>query len=92
MRGQSAALDWDEDEIPGPDVSKRETLLLLAKMTSNAYVEPNTDGWYNLTDGWGAVGRLFISYGVVIFVAGAVVPGPTPQHAPVGREPDDDAF
>jgi len=59
MRGQSAALDWDEDEIPGPDVSKRETLLLLAKMTSNAYVEPNTDGWYNLTDEWDIVRRLF---------------------------------
>jgi len=49
MRGQSGALDWDEDWIPGPDVSKRETLLLLAKMTTNAYVEPNTDGWM---DGW----------------------------------------
>lgn len=65
MRGQSAALDWDEEEIPGPDVSKRETLLLLAKMTSNAYVEPNTDGWYNLTDEWGVVRRLYISYRVV---------------------------
>ena len=66
MRGQSAALDWDEDWIPGPDVSKRETLLLLAKMTSNAYVEPNTDGWYNLTDEWDIVRRLFISYRVAI--------------------------
>ena len=55
MRGQSTTLDWQEDEIPGPDVSKRETLLLLAKMTSNAYIEPNTDGWYNLTDEWGIV-------------------------------------
>jgi len=71
MRGQSAALDWDEDWIPGPDVSKRETLLLLAKMTSNAYVEPNTDGWYNLTDKWDIVRRLFISYRVAIFVADA---------------------
>ncbi|KAH9989434.1 hypothetical protein BJV77DRAFT_963908 [Russula vinacea] len=53
MRGQSTTLHWEEDEIPGPDVSKRETLLLLAKMTSNAYIEPNTDGWYNLTDEWG---------------------------------------
>ncbi|KAH9041620.1 alpha/beta-hydrolase [Lactarius pseudohatsudake] len=53
MRTQTAALDWEEDEIPGPDVSKRETLLLLAKMTSNAYVEPDTGEWYNLTDEWG---------------------------------------
>jgi lipase ATG15 len=57
MGGQSATLHWEEDEIPGPDVSKRETLLLLAKMTSNAYIEPNTDGWYNLTDEWDIVRR-----------------------------------
>jgi putative lipase involved disintegration of autophagic bodies len=56
-RGQSATLHWEEDEIPGPDVSKRETLLLLAKMTSNAYLEPNMDGWYNLTDEWDIVRR-----------------------------------
>jgi lipase ATG15 len=55
MRGQSTALDWEEDDIMGPDVSKRETLLLLAKMTSNAYVEPDTDLWYNLTDEWDIV-------------------------------------
>jgi lipase ATG15 len=58
MRRQSATLDWHEDVIPGPDASKRETLLLLAKMTSNAYVEPNTDGWYNLTDEWDIVRHL----------------------------------
>ena len=61
MRGQSTTLHWEEDEIPGPDVSKRETLLLLAKMTSNAYIEPNTDGWYNLTDEWGIVRSLVFS-------------------------------
>jgi len=55
MRGQSTLLDWEKDDIMGPDVSKRETLLLLAKMTSNAYVEPDTDWWYNLTDEWGIV-------------------------------------
>lgn len=58
MRAQSAALDWEDHEIPGPDISKRETLLLLAKMTSNAYVEPDTDAWYNLTDEWGIVRSL----------------------------------
>jgi hypothetical protein len=55
MRAQTTALDWEDHDIPGPDVSKRETLLLLAKMTSNAYVEPDTDAWYNLTDEWGIV-------------------------------------
>jgi lipase ATG15 len=58
MRAQSAALDWEDHEIPGPDISKRETLLLLAKMTSNAYVEPDADAWYNLTDEWGIVRSL----------------------------------
>ncbi|SRR6266571_2492372 len=58
MRAQTSALDWEDHEIPGPDVSKRETLLLLAKMTSNAYVEPDTGEWYNLTDEWGIVRSL----------------------------------
>jgi putative lipase involved disintegration of autophagic bodies len=26
-------------------------------MTSNAYLEPNMDGWYNLTDEWDIVRR-----------------------------------
>ena len=55
MRGQSALIDWQEDEVPGPDVTRRETLLLLAKMTSNTYFEPHTRGWYNLTDEWNVV-------------------------------------
>ena len=55
MRGQSALLDWQEDEVPGPDVMRRETLLLLAKMTSNTYFEPHNRGWYNLTDEWNVV-------------------------------------
>ena len=60
MRGQSTTLDWKVDDIMGPDVSKRETLLILAKMTSNAYVEPDTDWWYNLTDEWGIVRSHFV--------------------------------
>ncbi|KAI0264366.1 Alpha/Beta hydrolase protein [Gloeopeniophorella convolvens] len=52
MRGQSAMLDWEEEEVPGPDVTRRETLLLLAKMTNDAYYSPGTSGWYNLTEQW----------------------------------------
>jgi len=67
-RGQSAKLDWEEDEVPGPDVTRRETLLLLAKMTSNTYFKPGTNGWYNLTDEWDVVRHvacvtLFVSFG-----------------------------
>jgi putative lipase involved disintegration of autophagic bodies len=55
QRGQSALLNWQEDEVSGPDVMRRETLLLLAKMTSNTYYEPYKRGWYNLTDDWNVV-------------------------------------
>ncbi len=62
MRGQSAALDWEEEDVPGPDVTRRETLLLLAKMTSDAYFVPGASGWYNLTDEWNVVrGPPFLS-------------------------------
>ncbi|VDB85687.1 unnamed protein product [Peniophora sp. CBMAI 1063] len=44
---------WEEDEVPGPDTSSRETLLTLAKMTSNAYYANETDtGWYDLSGNW----------------------------------------
>lgn len=54
-RGQSALFNWQEDEVSGPDVMRRENLLLLAKMTSNTYFEPHERGWYNLTDDWNMV-------------------------------------
>jgi hypothetical protein len=53
--GQTAQLGWDEDEVPGPDVKDRETLILLAKMTNNAYLNPGDAEWYDLGDGWNAV-------------------------------------
>ncbi|CCL99294.1 uncharacterized protein FIBRA_01310 [Fibroporia radiculosa] len=49
---ESVSLDWDEDEIVGPDVERRETLLELAKMTNNAYLEPSESGWYDLDGKW----------------------------------------
>lgn len=58
---ETAALDWDQDEVLAPDVTKRETLLLLAKMTSNSYyAKPGTAGWYALGDDWNVV-SLFIN-------------------------------
>ncbi|KAJ7084601.1 Alpha/Beta hydrolase protein [Mycena belliarum] len=51
---QSPALAWDSVDVAGPDVSKRETLLQLAKMTSNSYYgEPGHKSWYPL-NGWNA--------------------------------------
>ncbi|KAF9267953.1 alpha/beta-hydrolase [Marasmius fiardii PR-910] len=45
----STVLGWEEVEIPGPNVEKRETILTLAKMTNNAYLmEPGDPEWYDL--------------------------------------------
>ena len=59
---ETTALDWDEDEVLAPDVTKRETLLLLAKMTSDAYIpEPGTPGWYDLGERWNVVSSFMFS-------------------------------
>ncbi|QRV86814.1 Lipase (class 3) [Ceratobasidium sp. AG-Ba] len=50
--GQS--LGWDEDDVEGPAVDKRETILVLAKMTNNAYLQPTESGWYDLGGNWTA--------------------------------------
>ena len=53
--GQSTLMDWDEEEIPGPNIESRETLLTLAKMTSNAYLQPDEEEWYPLGENWTTV-------------------------------------
>jgi hypothetical protein len=53
--GQSETLRWEEEEIISPDVESRETLLELAKMTNNAYVELDDPYWYDLGGGWNSV-------------------------------------
>ena len=55
--GSDAAgvLSWEEDVIVAPDVTSRETLLMLAKMTSNAYIYPEETGWYDLDGEWNVV-------------------------------------
>jgi hypothetical protein len=60
--GQSTPLDWDEEEIVGPNVESRETLLVLAKMTNNAYLQPDDKEWYSLGENWTTV-RLHPSFG-----------------------------
>jgi lipase ATG15 len=47
---------WDPTDVLGPNVEDRETLLTLAKMTSNAYTTPTAaaSDWYAL-DGWNKV-------------------------------------
>lgn len=46
------SVPWDEIEVEGPDIRDRETLLTLAKMTNNAYTEPENSDWYDLGPGW----------------------------------------
>ncbi|KAG8680465.1 putative lipase atg15, partial [Ceratobasidium sp. 423] len=47
------APDWKSHEVIGPATDKRETLLALAKMTSNAYFKDHaTVGWYDLGGNW----------------------------------------
>ncbi len=43
---------WYEDEVDGPNVEYRETLLILVKMMYNAYAEPADPDWYDLGDNW----------------------------------------
>lgn len=52
---QSELLQWHDEEVVGPDVENRETLLQLAKMTSNSYFEPVDKEWYDLGPRWNNV-------------------------------------
>ena len=56
---QNDASIWQESDILGPNVTERETLLTLAKMTNNAYNKPTDEEWYDLGSGWNSV-----SYGI----------------------------
>ena len=57
---ENERLDWFPDEIEGPDVEARETLLELAKMTNNAYVEPDDPAWYDLEGRWNVVRAILL--------------------------------
>jgi len=47
---------WDEVEVPGPNVTDRETLRVLATMANNAYYQdPEKKGWYDLGPDWNSV-------------------------------------
>ncbi|KAH7400993.1 Alpha/Beta hydrolase protein [Phaeosphaeria sp. MPI-PUGE-AT-0046c] len=50
---QLAADDWIIDDVPGPNVTDRETVLSFARMASNAYIlEPNTGEWEDVGGGF----------------------------------------
>ena len=56
MKGRAVQLpeeDWTLDEIAGPNVTDRETVLSFARMASDAYIlEPNTGQWEDVGGGF----------------------------------------
>lgn len=56
MTGRAMSLpasDWTIDEISGPNVSDKETVLSFARMAANAYIlEPNTEEWEDVGSGF----------------------------------------
>jgi lipase ATG15 len=54
--GQAVSLtanDWAMDEVSGPNMTDQETVINLATMAANAYVqEPHSSEWENITQGF----------------------------------------
>jgi putative lipase involved disintegration of autophagic bodies len=59
---QSESIEWVQKEVLAPDVTDRETLREMAKMTGNAYAKPGQSNWYNMSMRWNTV-RLVKRYG-----------------------------
>jgi len=49
---QSESIEWVKKEVLAPDVTDRETLREMAKMTGNAYALPGHSNWYNMSMRW----------------------------------------
>ena len=49
---QTEAGLWSSAMTTAPNVEDRETLLTLAKMTSDAYTKPGASDWYDLPSPW----------------------------------------
>jgi len=50
QRDQDTVTAWQRQNMVVPDLSHNETLLALAMMTSNAYVDPTQPSWYDVGD------------------------------------------
>ncbi len=81
---ESVALDWDTIEVEGPDVDDRETLLLLAKMTNNAYLLPDEPGWYPLGEHWNDVSSVTLTHTACLACASHISPRPRPSRLVYG--------
>lgn len=50
---QATQLDWTSDDVLVPDLTDRDTVIMLAYMAANAYVDvPYTGDWTNVTEPW----------------------------------------
>lgn len=53
LQGRAVSLPataWTIDEVPGPNVTDRETVLSFARMAANSYVsEPHTGDWQDVS-------------------------------------------
>ncbi|KIK64390.1 hypothetical protein GYMLUDRAFT_161215 [Collybiopsis luxurians FD-317 M1] len=90
IHGQSTPLAWSSSETRAPNPRHRATLLTLAKMTANAYTEPDKKNWYDLGPDWNSTfsygwepdsdgfrGHVFVSTDnstVVVSIKGTSVP------------------
>ena len=86
-------LQWDTQEVIGPDVEDRHTLAQLARMAGNAYALPGQRNWYEVDPAWrmsfpfgwdndedGFRGQVFMSADnntVVLSIKGTTISGPT---------------
>jgi lipase ATG15 len=56
MRGEPLALDasaWTIDDVPGPNITDKETVLSIARMAADAYVIDHDDGeWQDVGNGF----------------------------------------
>lgn len=55
---ESEPIEWVKKEVLVPDVTDRETLREMAKMTGNAYAKRGHSNWYNMTMRWNTVSGL----------------------------------
>ncbi|KAG6820848.1 hypothetical protein H0H93_010675 [Arthromyces matolae] len=90
---QSQTVEWDELNVPGPDVEDRHTLSQLARMSGNAYALPGRSNWYDVDMAWnmsfpfgwedkadGFRGHVFLSSDnstIVLAIKGTTLNGPT---------------
>jgi lipase ATG15 len=52
---ESEPIEWVTKKVLAPDVTDRETLQELAKMTANAYAKRGKPNWWEMSERWNTV-------------------------------------